>query len=134
MRIAPFIVAAAALGAITACTALPGQDQAADRTAATAAGTGPRQCLSGLESSSSRVTDDGKIVFRGAGRQEWVSDIGTCPGLRPLVTLIFEKHGSQTCVNDQFRFVDPPLTIPGATCRLGPFTPYVEPAKAADGD
>ena len=86
-----------------------------------------QSCIPVRDSESLTVVDS-RTVVRRSGRTTWVNRLdGECPGLRPLVTVIAEIHGSQYCRGDRVRGLDPGTTIPGPHCPLGDWVPYRAP-------
>ena len=125
------LIPIAALGMLgAAAPAAPRQDELAAALAGRVAGT-PVDCVENSRLDGPQIIDEKTLIYRESGRRVWRNDlIGACRGLRPLDTLIVDVFGSQLCRNDHFRAVSPGMTIPGAICRLGKFTPYDKPAKA----
>lgn len=81
-------------------------------------------CISADQQTSLRIVDARTLVYD-AGRTIWVNRLeASCPGMRPMDTLVVELHGSQYCRSDRFRAVSTGSSIPGPTCLLGRFTPY----------
>jgi len=85
----------------------------------------PLRCVDLSRVSGPQITEDGAIIYRRTERTLYVSrPVDHCPSLRPLDTLVVEIYGGQTCAGDRFRTITPPLSIPSAYCRFGPFVPY----------
>src|SRR3954454_24506901 len=95
----PFLAAACAAPA-----ARETEQQALARELAGRAAGAPQSCISGGPAQNLRVVDSHTIVTATAGTI-WVNRIASCPGLRPLDTLIIDMHGSQYCRGDTFRSV-----------------------------
>ena len=71
---------------------------------------------------------DGEALLFGSGRTVWVNT-NRCPGVTDNDLPIFEPFGSQYCRGDIMRTVDRLTHIPGPSCVLGDFTPYVRPPR-----
>lgn len=87
----------------------------------------PVECISLAPGATNgpQIVDDHTILYRQSGKRIWrTGPVGTCPGLRPLATMIVDVYGSQLCHNDRFRTIEPGMSIPSASCRLDRFTPY----------
>jgi hypothetical protein len=125
------LIPIAALGLLgAAAPAAPRQETIESALAGRIAGK-PVDCVDHARLNGPQIIDEKTLIYRENGRRVWRNDlIGTCPGLRPMDTLIVDVFGSQLCCNDHFRAVSPGERIPGAICRLGMFTPYDKPAKA----
>jgi hypothetical protein len=125
------VIPLAALGLLgAAAPAAPREDALASALAGRVAGT-PVDCVDHARLGGPQIIDEKTLIYRESGRRIWRNDlIGSCPGLRPMDTLIVDVFGSQLCRNDHFRALTPGTTIPSAICRLGKFTPYDKPAKA----
>ena len=71
-----------------------------------------------------QIIDHNTLLYR-EGRTVWRNELPSeCRNLEEGNTLIVEINGGQLCANDHFRVVEPGMSIPGPTCRLGKFTPY----------
>jgi hypothetical protein len=110
--------------AATGADSAGSQDALGRELAGLAAGD-PANCVSSSGTGGSlQVVDSQTLVYR-SGRTTWVNRLAsTCPGMRPLDTLIVEANGSQYCRGDRIRSVSPGQSIPGPVCVLGDFTPY----------
>lgn len=88
----------------------------------------PERCVHASQSDALRAVDPNTIVYRRGG-VIWVNRLpASCPGLRPLTTLIIEpKLGTSYCRDDLVRALEPGATIPGPVCRIGDFVPYRKP-------
>ncbi len=114
--------------ALAGCTGFGGQTHTAEedlsRELAGRVAGPPETCVSDHRSRSLQIVDRRTLTYR-AGDTLWVNRLAAdCPGLRPLNTLIVEKHGSQLCRGDRVRGIEPGSTIPGPMCPLGDFIPY----------
>lgn len=125
------LIPIAALGLLgAAAPAAPRKDALAEALAGRVAGK-PVDCVEHSRLDGPQIIDEKTLIYRESGRRIWRNDlIAACPGLRPMDTLVVDVFGSQLCRNDHFRSVSPGMTIPGAICLLGKFTPYDKPAKA----
>lgn len=87
----------------------------------------PARCIDPIRVTGPEITRAGTIIYRGSAKRLWVSTpIGTCPALRPYSTLVIDRFGVDLCRGDRFRVLDPPSRIASATCRFGPFVPWVK--------
>lgn len=121
------IVAVAALGSLGA--AAPRGDELAKELAGRVAGT-PVDCVDASFVGGPQIIDERTLLYRQSGRRVWRNDLpDACPGLRPMDTMVIEIHGNRLCRGDHFRTMSPGMSIPGAVCRLGAFTPYDRPTK-----
>lgn len=85
----------------------------------------PVDCISISPSSNGPQIIDHKTLLYNEGRTVWRNDLAAeCRNLEQGNTLVVEINGGQLCRNDQFRVVEPGMSIPGPYCRLGKFTPY----------
>ena len=88
----------------------------------------PVDCISTMGLQGPQVIDSKTVLYRESGRTVWRAELPDgCPSLRPLDTLVVEVWGAQLCRNDRFRSITPGMSIPGAYCRFGRFTPYRKP-------
>ena len=87
----------------------------------------PTSCVPVSSSESLVVIDSRTLVLR-SGSTLWVNRLrGSCPGLRPLGTVIVEVQGNLYCRGDRIRGLEPGSTIPGPICPLSDFVPYRRP-------
>jgi hypothetical protein len=85
----------------------------------------PVRCVSTTLTNSSRVLDDGTIIYGGAGTLYVTRVEPECPGIDRDDILVSEIYGGQICQGDLVSFRDRTSPrFPGPRCRLGPFTPY----------
>ena len=85
------------------------------------------RCIDLLLATGPQITRTGSIIYRGTRKRLWVSTpIGACAALRPYSVLVIDRFGADLCRGDRFRVLDPPSTIPSATCQFGPFVPWVK--------
>ncbi|MFS0771764.1 hypothetical protein [Sphingomonas sp. 1P08PE] len=90
----------------------------------------PERCIPLTQNRGGIVVDRDTIIYDGnGGRKYKTGPVGSCPSLRPMTTLIVEVWGGQLCQNDQFRTIEPGLSIPSARCRFREFVPYTRPEK-----
>jgi hypothetical protein len=86
----------------------------------------PSRCLSIGPSSGLRVADsDRHMLISGSGRIVWSNSLGPSCGFGPNDLLVFEPLGNQYCRGDIVRSVDRTSGIPGPSCVLGDFVPWV---------
>ena len=113
---------------IVGCTAPDARDRAGRDLAAELAGRTPgppQDCVSTTSTTNLRVVDEQTLTLERGGTIYVNTLMGSCPGLRPMDTLIVQMHGSQYCRGDRFR--SRPFgggAVPGPMCILGSFTPY----------
>lgn len=117
----PHVLALALL--LAGCAQVPPQAGAA-AAARLGAATGPAQsCIALPANQGLTVLGDGLLGYR-SGSTLWVNHMpGQCR-IRPLSTIIIERHGSQVCRGDRIRMLETGSTIPGAPCTLGDFIPH----------
>lgn len=83
-----------------------------------------QRCLSLSAQEGLQIVDESTLVVR-RGKTIWVNRLASsCPGVRPLNTLIRESYGSEACAGDFVRGIEPAQSIPGPRCRLQEFVPY----------
>jgi hypothetical protein len=85
----------------------------------------PQHCVEITPLDTIRVsqTDPQTLVY-GNGRTIWANDLGSCRmGQNDI--LITEPRGSRYCRGDIVRSMDQLSHIPGPTCVLGDFVPYL---------
>ena len=85
----------------------------------------PQHCveITPLDTIRPSQTDPQMLVY-GSGRTIWANDLGSCRmGQNDI--LITEPLGSRHCRGDIVRSTDPLSHIPGPTCVLGDFVPYL---------
>lgn len=86
----------------------------------------PQDCISAMGADGPQIIDRRTMLYR-QGRKVWRNDLPeSCPGLDEDDLLIVEIWGSQLCRNDRFHAQERTSIIPGPSCRLGKFTPYVK--------
>lgn len=86
----------------------------------------PQDCISSMGTNGPQIIDQRTILYRQGGKV-WRNDLpDSCPGLDDDDLLVIELWGSQMCRNDRFHANDRLSRIPGTSCRLGSFTPYVK--------
>lgn len=87
----------------------------------------PQNCISTMSTNGPQIIDARTLLYR-QGRKVWRNDLPeSCPGLDDDDLLVIEIHGSQLCRNDRFYANSRMSVVPGPSCRLGSFTPYVKP-------
>lgn len=126
MRALVLIAAAALIASCTRPVSPPGGNFA-QVTAGRVAG--PVQtCISTNPSENLRVLDAQTLAY-GNGRTVFINHLpGACPGLGELNTTIVDaSSGSQYCRGDRVRGLEIGAIIPGPTCNLGDWVPYVRP-------
>lgn len=123
MRALPLLILLGACAADT--TQSESRDQRALREELAGLAEGPPEsCAPARQNESLQIVDRETLVLR-SGNTIWVNRLdGSCPGLRPLATLIVEAHGSRYCRGDRVRALEPQSTIPGPVCILRDFIPY----------
>jgi hypothetical protein len=117
-RLLPLLLASACAG--------PSAEREADLSGELAGRTAgaPEECIVTSAGSNLAVRDSRTLVYDRGGTL-WVNRLpDACPGLNPMSRLVIEVHGSRHCRGDRFQAVEPGLSIPGPSCRLGAFTPY----------
>lgn len=86
-----------------------------------------KACVSTFGRESLRVIDGSTLAY-GSGSMVYINRLpGTCPGLRPLSTLIVDAQSGQYCRGDRVRAVEVAGAIPGPPCNLGDWTLYRRP-------
>lgn len=104
-----------------------GQGTVPPELAGRVAGTSTR-CLSIRPSSGLRVADgDRHTLISGSGRTVWSNSLGGSCGFGSNDLLVFEPLGTQYCRGDIVRSVDRSSGMPGPSCVLGDFVPWVRP-------
>ena len=84
----------------------------------------PVDCIHASSVSGPQIIDHNTVLYR-EGRTVWRGELASeCRGLESGNTLVIEVNGGQICKNDQFRVIEPGMSIPGPYCRFGKFTPY----------
>ena len=86
----------------------------------------PQSCVRNDQAMSVHLNGDA-LIFS-SGRTVWLN-ANRCPGVTDSDLPIFEPSGSQYCRGDIVRTVDRLAHIPGPSCVLGDFTPYIRPAR-----
>ena len=124
MRTLPFALCLT----VASCAVPPvpiGQSAVPSELAGRVAGTSTR-CLSIGPSSSLRVADgDRHTLISGSGRLVWSNSLGGSCGFGSNDLLVFEPFGTQYCRGDIVRSVDRSSGMPGPSCVLGDFVPWV---------
>jgi hypothetical protein len=124
MRLLPMIVLLGACAASGTESESRDQRALAEELAGRVAGEADR-CIPARQGQGLQAVDRRTIVYRD-GRTIWVNRLDSnCPGLDPMNTLIVEAHGSQYCRGDRVRGLEPQSSIPGPTCLLRDFVPYI---------
>lgn len=81
-------------------------------------------CIHASSVSGPEIIDRDTVLYT-QGRTVWRNELpAECSGLSAGNTMVIELNSGQMCANDRFRMVEPGMSIPGPTCRLGKFTPY----------
>lgn len=123
------MLVAAVLLASAACTrpATPEGSVLAQQLSGRVPGT-PQTCVTRFGQQSLRALDEGTLVY-GDGPTIYVNRLppGSCPGIKPLNTLIVDGSGGQICRGDRVRALEIGAIIPGAPCNLGDWIPYRRP-------
>lgn len=74
---------------------------------------------------SALIPVDSRTLTVDNGRVLWVARLpSSCPGLRPLTTLIVETTGTDYCQGDLFSAIEPGSSIAGPKCVLPEFVAY----------
>lgn len=88
----------------------------------------PQDCVS-MDTTTTLRPVDSKTLVLDHGMTFYVNHLrGSCPGIEPTDTIIYEANGSQYCRGDHFR--TKPFggsVVPGPICVLGEFVPYRRP-------
>jgi len=88
----------------------------------------PQSCLDSSRSGNLQALDERTLIYRESGRRIWRNDLpDACPGLSDDSILVIRLYGSGPCQGDLFHAVERGSGIPGPSCRLGSFVPYVKP-------
>jgi hypothetical protein len=123
MRTAFITLAAAALAG---CTAPP--PVASNAPIAEIAGrvAGPAQrCVITTQSQGLQAVNRNTLLYRN-GSKIWINEMQAgCGGFGRWDVLVTEPIGTQYCRGDLIRSFDPVSKIPGPSCRLGDFVPYM---------
>jgi hypothetical protein len=123
------LIALAALLAGTSCSrpATPTDSVLAQKLAGRVAGP-PQTCVTRFGEQNLHALDEGTLVY-GDGETIYVNQLppGSCPGIKPLNTLIVDGSGNQICRGDRVRALEIGAIIPGAPCNLGDWIPYRKP-------
>jgi len=119
----------AALLASAGCTrpATPAGSVLAQQLSGRVAGP-PQTCVTTLQGQNLRALDEGTLVY-GDGPTIYVNRLppGSCPGLKPLNTLIVDAQAGHICRGDRVRALEIGAIIPGPSCNLGDWVPYRTP-------
>lgn len=90
----------------------------------------PADCIDLSFVQGPQIVDRSYILYRETGRRIWRTEpVGGCSRLEPMSTLVVEVYGNRLCRNDRFRVLRPGESIPGPSCRFGPFVPYTKPGE-----
>jgi hypothetical protein len=88
----------------------------------------PVSCLTADHAGGLQALDRRTLIYRESARRIWRNDLpDVCPGLDDDSLLVIELFGSGPCKGDRFHAVQRGSGIPGPSCRLGSFVPYVKP-------
>ena len=88
----------------------------------------PVRCLNADRAGNLQGLDERTLIYRESGRRIWRNDLpDACPGLDDDSLLVIELFGGGPCKGDRFHAVERGSSIPGPSCRLGSFVPYVKP-------
>jgi hypothetical protein len=85
----------------------------------------PRSCVRSEPNDALRAVNSATLAY-GSGSTIYINRLGgSCPGLRELSTIIVDVHGGEYCRGDRIRALEPNSIIPGPTCNLGDWVPYL---------
>ncbi|WP_326525844.1 hypothetical protein [Sphingomonas sp.] len=86
----------------------------------------PVRCLPSSSTDAPRIIGE-SLLYRDGRRLLLSEAMDGCPSLRGDPIVIVEVRGGQVCSGDSFRTLPRGGSIPGPTCRFGPFVPYTLP-------
>jgi hypothetical protein len=86
----------------------------------------PQRCVRIEQSEALRTSDDDRhTLLYGSGRTIWVNALGPSCRFSSEDVLVTEPLGSSHCRGDIIRSFDRSSHIPGPSCVLGDFVPFI---------